>query len=80
MSHALFVVRIVRMRTAERMVERRLRSLGSPPERLPPLREIIWRRLRRRNAEEDEDTLDLERERDRYRHNDVWDRERNRHR
>ena len=68
------------MRTAERMLERRLRVLGSPAERLPPLRELIWRRLRRRNGEEEEEpTSDLDR--DMTRHNgDGWDRERNRHR
>jgi hypothetical protein len=71
--------RIWRMRTAERMLERRLRVLGSPAERLPPLRELIWRRLRRRNGEEEEETVaDLDS--DRNRTNESWDRERNRHR
>ena len=76
----VFLCRIVRIRTAERMLERRLRVLGSPPERLPPLRELIWRRLRRRNGEEEEETLDMDRDRERARHSEVWDRERNRHR
>lgn len=76
-----YLDRIVRMRTAERMLERRLRFLGSPAERLPPLRELIWRRLRRRNGEEEEEeTMDLDREQERNRQGDVWDRERNRHR
>ena len=73
-------LRIVRMRTAEQVLERRLRVLGSPAERLPPLRELIWRRLRRRNGEDAEDSMELERERERNLHGDVWDRERNRHR
>jgi len=60
------------MRTAERFLEHRLRSYGSnqpPPstssinERLPPLSDLIWRRLRRRgdvppNEEEETDDRD----------------------